>query len=104
VEELLGPPSDSGAEDVEVVDVAVTDDPTYNLAAIVRSVKSLYLLDDGAEPELAPDPNFAENKISLDPEIEFRDTSEYRVIDVEPGTYRLYSNASSPMIDVVRCP
>ncbi len=84
--------------------VAVTDDPTYNLAAIVRSVKSLYLLADGAEPSLEPDPNFPENRISRDPEIEFQDTGEYRVVDIEPGKYRLYSNASNPTIDVVRCP
>ncbi len=86
--------------------VAVTDDPTYNLAAIVRSVKSLYLLEDGAEPSYALDPDRqpGEYRQPIDPEIEFQDTSEYRVIDVEPGSYRLYSNLSNPMIDVVRCP
>ncbi|MEZ5298944.1 MAG: hypothetical protein R2697_22475 [Ilumatobacteraceae bacterium] len=69
-------------------------------------MKSLYLIEDGADPDYAPDPDRKPGDLRrpVDPEIEFQATSEYRVIDVEPGAYRLYSNLSTPIIDVVHCP
>ncbi|MEZ5298943.1 MAG: hypothetical protein R2697_22470 [Ilumatobacteraceae bacterium] len=85
--------------------VAVKSDPDAGPgSSLLKSVHALFLIVDGSDPELAPDPNFPENRISLDPEIRFEDINEYRNIDAEPGAYRLYSNASSPTIDVVRCP
>lgn len=84
--------------------VAVVSDPGAEPGRLLlKTVSAVNLLEEGAKPELAPDPNFPESKVSLDPEIRFENLDEYRIIDAEPGFYRLYSGGV-PIIDVVRCP
>ncbi len=82
--------------------VAVVSDPRAEPGRLWYA-GGVNLLEDGAEPELTPDPNFPESRISLDPEIRFANLDEYRIIEAEPGFYRLYSGGV-PTIAVVRCP